>query len=197
MLELLNRIKVESNLDSVSYVYYNKETGKIHKVSSRHSPTTDYSILEVPTSQAEPITSGVKHTDDYRVMFDLSTKTISLKEISRDNRLTINDKLYRIPELEIADLCISKTADGWEFKLSDEIRTFFILHPPAPITGMLQFSITSYDDPNILYRTLIVDLSELVISDIKIPFQYDFEKSNERVSVYTRKYFQSYGITVT
>ena len=197
MLNFLNQVKLDCSNELVSYVYYNKDDGSIHKISSRNTPSDTYSILEVPTSQAEPITSGVKQTADFQVVFDVGTKTIHLKEVLRENKITVNEKLYCIPNTsETVDLFIVKATDKWIFKLSDELKYFFTNHAPAPANGLLQFSVTAFDDPNVLYRTINVDVGTLIEQDIEIPFQHAFETNNTPVSIYTRKYFQHYGFNI-
>jgi hypothetical protein len=198
-INFLNQIKLQCSNELITYVYYNKDDGCIHKISSRNIPTIDYNILEVPTSQAEPLTSGTKQTSDYKVTFDVITKTIQLKEVLRDNKLTVNEKLYRIPDTTgEVDLSIIKdnNKNKWVFTLSDELTYFFTNHSPAPATGLLQFSVTTFDDPNILYRTININVENLIANRIEIPFQYLFETDGTDVSIYTSKYFQLYGFTV-
>ena len=56
---------------------------------------------------------------------------------------------------------------------------------------VLYFSITAKHDPNILYRSLKVSMSELNKIHV-IPFEFENEK-NKDVSLYTAKYFDSYA----
>ena len=55
----------------------------------------------------------------------------------------------------------------------------------------MYFSITAKHDPNILYRSLKIPLSMLA-DKLVIPFKYDAEHK-EDLSIYTAKYFDSYG----
>ena len=78
--ELIDSIKVQQASADYSFVSYNKDSGTIIKIESRRPLDTNHSILSVETDTVLPILEGKKSISDYTVIYDLSTKQITLKE---------------------------------------------------------------------------------------------------------------------
>ena len=61
----------------------------------------------------------------------------------------------------------------------------------------LFFNITRLHDPNILYRSIGINLKDLLDSPgIPIPFIYDWEEHGKDVSIFTNRYLDSYAYRV-
>ncbi len=78
--ELIDSIKVQQASADSSFVSYDKDSGTIIKIESRRPLETNHSVLSVETDTVLPILEGKKSISDYIVIYDLSTKQITLKE---------------------------------------------------------------------------------------------------------------------
>lgn len=87
-----------------SYVYYNKETGKIYKVSSNNVPEKDLEIFEIPTKEVETILTGERRTEEFIITYDVSLKQIRLKEVAYDDtHNTASTMCYELPTITALD----------------------------------------------------------------------------------------------
>lgn len=95
--DLIKKIQVEKvNLES--YVYYNKDTGKIHKISSSNVPDPNYEIIKVSNEEVKPILTGERRTEEFVIVYDLSLKQIRLKEVAFDDSYNTADTMtYLLP----------------------------------------------------------------------------------------------------
>jgi hypothetical protein len=120
---LFQKIKIDAQTADVSYVYYEKETGVIHKISPKKEDS-NFEILELDHKEVKPLLTGEKKTSDYKVAFDMITKSIILKNINEGNIINSYDKiLYKIPkeDLEICDLTITQDFSTSTWKISIKI----------------------------------------------------------------------------
>lgn len=196
---LFQKIKIDAQTANFAYIYYDRVEGSIHKISPRREETT-YKVLEVDHSTAHPFLTGEKKTSDYRISYDVANKTVSLKNINERNSLGAYDKiLYQIPQDNInsADLTIEQNFNTNTWNVSVNIDTLdFVKNHSLSLYDKILLSVTEKDDPNILYRTLYIDLGTLIEQDISIPFTSKFEYTRKNVSIYTNKYFNSYSYKV-
>lgn len=196
---LFQKIKIDAHSVNVVYIYYNKADGSIHKISPRKEETT-YEILEVDHKITYPFLTGEKKTSDYKITYDVASKTVVLNSINEKNSLGTYDKiLYQIPmNNDLADLTIEQDFNTNSWNVSVNVDTLdFVKNHGLSLYDKILLSVTAKDDPNILYRTLYVDLGILVEQTISIPFKFEFEHTRKHVSIYTNKYFDSYSYKVT
>lgn len=196
---LFQKIKIDVHTANFVYIYYDRVEGSIHKISPRREETA-YEILEVDHDTAYPFLTGEKKTSDYRISYDVANKTVALKNINERNPLGTYDKiLYQIPMNNgSADLTIEQDFNTNSWNVSISIDTLdFVKNHSLSLYDKILLSITAKDDPNILYRTLYVDLGTLAEQTISIPFRFEFERTGKHVSIYTNKYFDSYSYKVT
>lgn len=197
--DLIKKIRVEeANLES--YVYYDKETGKIHKISSSNVPDNNYQIIKVSNDEVAPILTGERRTEEFVIIYDLNIKEIRLKEISFNNSYnTANTMVYLLPvtkekilERDV-NVCQNIKQGFWKINLNSTTKRF-LKTTNYNFKEKMYFSITSKFDPNILYRSLECTISDLLSNDeVLIPFKYDIEYSEQDVSIYTVKYFENYS----
>ena len=69
--ELIKKIQV-GVVNSESYIYYNSDNGKIHKISGKNIPDENYSIFAISSDEVTPILSGAGRTDEYTIFRDVS-----------------------------------------------------------------------------------------------------------------------------
>jgi len=95
--DLIKKIQVSAVITD-SYVYYTKETGKIHKISSRNVPNDEYEVIAIPQEEVKPILSGERRSEEFTITYDLSVKQIRLKEIAYDDsHNTASTMCYQLP----------------------------------------------------------------------------------------------------
>lgn len=81
-----------------SYIYYEKETGKINKVSSRNTFEEGFNIFEIDTEEVKPILTGERRTEEFTITYDVSSKQVRLKEIAYDDsHNTAATLCYQLP----------------------------------------------------------------------------------------------------
>lgn len=97
---LINRLSA-GPVSTQSYIYYKKETGKIHKVSSNNIPEDGFEIFEIETDEVKPILTGERRTDEFVIVYDVSLKQIRLKEVAYDDsHNTAATMCYQLPVID-------------------------------------------------------------------------------------------------
>ena len=85
-------------VSTISYVYYDKENGKIHKISSANTPQEGFEVFEIENSEVNPILTGERRTDEFTITYDVSLKQIRLKEVAYDDsHNTAATMTYQLP----------------------------------------------------------------------------------------------------
>lgn len=120
--ELIKKIQV-SAVDPESYIYYNSDDGKIHKISGKNIPDENYSIFAIPSDEVTPILSGARRLDEYIIFRDVSSKQLRLKEIEyQDNHKTALTMCYQLPiikNLHDGHAALEKVYEGAEVYVYD------------------------------------------------------------------------------
>jgi hypothetical protein len=97
---LLKRLTVDVS-NNLSYVYYNKENGKIHKISGRNIPQEGLEVFEVNTNEVKPILAGKRKTEEFTITYDVSLKQVRLKEVAYDDtHKTAATMCYQLPVIK-------------------------------------------------------------------------------------------------
>ena len=113
--DLIKKIQVSAVITD-SYVYYTKETGKIHKISSRNVPNDEYEVVAIPQEEVKTILSGERRTEEFTITYDLSLKQIRLKEIAYDDsHNTASTMCYQLPvikNLNDAHMALEQVYEG-------------------------------------------------------------------------------------
>ena len=95
--DLIKKLSV-APVATTSYVYYEKETGKITKVSSRNVFEEGSEIFEIDTNEINPILTGERRTEEFTITYDVSSKQVRLKEIAYDDsHNTASTMCYQLP----------------------------------------------------------------------------------------------------
>ena len=88
-------------VSTISYVYYEKETGKIHKISSKNTPDEGLTVFEIENEEVLPILSGERRTEEFTIAYDVSLKQIRLKEVAYDDsHNTAATMTYQLPVIK-------------------------------------------------------------------------------------------------
>ena len=78
LASLLRKLKVEA-VSNDAYIYYEKETGSVKKVSNRKYDSDEYEVLIVTQDEAKPLLQGEFRLDEYIIAYDVSLKDRKLK----------------------------------------------------------------------------------------------------------------------
>lgn len=200
---LIKKIQIEAeSLDS--YVYYNKNNGLIHKVSAINTPSTEFNVAVIPRKEVMPILTGKKRLEEYIMYTDISSKQLVLKLVNdikvhntsntMCHRLPISTSLSAADKLPNNDIIVQQDIVNKEWKIKITLDTKnFLISTTNPSNETLYFSVTSKFDPNIFYRSLEVNVSDLLYKNtVSIPFTYEVEGNKDDISIYTAKYFDNY-----
>ena len=181
----------------MQYVGFNKETGKIVSIGNDNT-RTDVNYIQVPLSDVILIKQGVESQDNYHVRYNTKTKDLELASKSEDmfDASFVNDFIYELPVAEIEDPDIRIIQDVpntcWKIEIGKTLKKN-IREKGIRLNASMLFSITAKGDPNILYKTLIVQAGQAVSDNYSIvPFSMPFEMTSEPISIYTARKFDTY-----
>lgn len=187
----------------VEYVaVYDPLTGQVISVGPSYAFTEESHKLLLDQETAESIIEGT--TKISSCVIDLDSNVLEITEIK--NIFKIDDVLHRIvgkewsdikkPDLYITHDSKSKTLTfelsedlGGTKKLSDEFQPVKLRKIVWDGETEMEFLVTEYNDPNLLYEMLSVKINEL-IGKSKVFENIDYGK----FSVYTRRLFRNYII---
>lgn len=182
--------------DELAYVFFNKDTGNVIGISNIPDPAFDY--IQVENSLVVPVLQGSEPITNYVVQYNPKIK--SLEFASRFeyvlDAFLVKDFIYEIPEQELEDPDILIEQDipntCWKVQVGKEFKKN-LKSKGASLNANLMFSITAKHDPNILYKTLFVDFNKAVTDNYYIlPFSMPFETTDQPVSIYTARRFDTY-----
>lgn len=167
------------------HIWYNKNIYKMLKYQEKNTVFSK--------NNAEIILEDVKLFDDENkeLYFD--------KNLSNNDLFLSNNKLYMYKNnssiIDDIDVLIIQNVKNykWQVFLSDNIQRTIKQNHKSNLHRSFILSVTDLNDPNILYRTLNLQINDLILSkQIEIPFEYDWEKNGKSVSIFVDKYFDSY-----
>lgn len=200
LANLIKEINDQISTVSTSFVYYDKETGKIQKISNKKEEYKDFECFKIETEVVKDIILGKKKSDNFVVTYDLFEKRLTVKEASYESELgselnSIRYKLYEIPNTEDSNYDVKIIQDFkkkcWRIKLGKETIKE-LKNSRYNSNDLIYFSITQKHNPNILYKALEIKLKELLNDEIVYEFSYDWEFNKSDISIYTPKFFKSY-----
>ena len=182
---------------------YNPETGQVNSIGPDYSINEKHTI-EVDNDIAEKIISGEIKLS--KCFIDTASGQLEITEVK--NLHKIDDILHRVIEIKWADIDkpdIFVTADLTNNKLTVELSEEYggtkkLDDKFQPVTKRkifwdgetnVNFLITSYNDPHLIFDSLDTKLSNLTESVVfeNVKFPKDF-------SVYTRRLFKNYVLEV-
>jgi len=189
----------------MSYVCFNVREGNILAITN-NEPTEDLDFdcewkhITVDVAEVEDILLGKEDYANFKVMYDRTAFSYKIKriEITPVDELNIQEIVYKVPQVYKhfdADIRLLQDIDNtcWKVYLSKDaagkLRSEF-----ASLKLVLHFSVTQFNNPNILYRILKVDLEKLVnehhyILHFKDKWEYD---PFFPISIFTVRRFDTY-----
>jgi hypothetical protein len=151
--------------------------------------------VEFNTDDYELVVNDVKLYRDKNIHLDFEPLEILGEKFLKDNYLYSYVKGIETDDCYIEqDLRNKQWFISIAFSLKEDasFRRIQDLH-----NKKLFFNITRLHDPNILYRSIGINLKDLLDSPgIPIPFIYDWEEHGKDVSIFTNRYLDSYAYRV-
>ena len=178
------------------HVEFDQNTGDVKAVAPY--PTTDGNSIPVPLTDVIPILKGIEPASRFQVIYNPKLKEM---EFSNKNETalrsdSITDHIFEIPTYEQDDPDFIVYQDQvntcWKFFLSKRLQQS-LKESNVVLYQEMMFSVTAKGDPNVLYKTLFVNLREIMVNNyVVLPFTMQFEWENVDVSVYTPRKFDTY-----
>jgi hypothetical protein len=170
-------------------VYFDPMTYDI--LSITNEKRTDLtSFFEIEFEKVKLFLEGKRDSSQYKLMLNPSkTFEIVSKVINQDSKSSM---LVPITVTNNASLTITHSLNYWEVSLSTEERERL---KNNIIDYSVYIFVTSKDNKNALYRTLIINLEELIKNDnFIVPFENNIEKNISKLMLSTLKFFESYNL---
>jgi hypothetical protein len=189
--------------DPVYVAVFDPNTGKVLSVGPSHAFEDKKHKLVIERDIAELIIEGKIKINECAI--DPQSNTLEMIEVK--NIFKIDDVLHRIiskewTEIEKPEIYITydSSKSTLKFELTEEFSGTKKLDKQfQPVTPrkvlwdgdtILNFLVTDYNDPNILYKMISLKISDLIskskiVKDIQVP---------EKFSIYTRRVFKNYVI---
>jgi hypothetical protein len=180
----------------MSYVIFDLDSGEITSITNIQ-PKESINYIEDDSPDVIDMLIGKETPKMFIVAYDEQVKEYKLnKRIEFEaEKLVIDDLIYQIPTDIESNITIIQDIPNtcWKFLISEELevelRSKFI-----NLKSILHFSITEQNNPNILYKTILVDLEQLVKNHYLVfDFTAEFEKEDIPLSVFTVNRFDSYS----
>ena len=194
---LENSVPVEVKYSAV----FDPRTGKVTSVGPSTAFVDETNKIEIDADVAESIIEGKIRISS--CVIDLKNNKLEIAEVKTVFR--IDDVLHRVSRKEWTDVdcpdvyitCNPKTQTMCVELTEEFYGTYRLPEEYQPVTKrnvlwdgetVMNFFITDYNDPNILYNMLSLKISELEGAS-KVFRNIDFPK---KFSVYTRRIFKNY-----
>jgi hypothetical protein len=193
LIDFIKNIQQVIQTKSYSYVFFDDD-GKIEKISNKTSSDDQSKYIKVLTQNIDDIFTGKRRIEDYKVLYNLQKDLYELRFLNEEIIVPyIGDKIYQIPQVVKSqiysyDLTVRQN-------LKDKCWNFFFNKNVKNISKMLFFSITAKNDPNILYRTILVN-TDADDNCVSIPFKFEKESDSHNISVFTNKVLKKYSYEV-
>jgi hypothetical protein len=182
--------------EKMMYVKFDKETGSILGIKA--TEYTGENSIPVPLDKVRKLISGEDSTTAFEVRYN--TKIKQMEFGSRyDTQMrgnSVNNFIYDVPQ------GVGKSPDI--LIVQDVVNTCWKVHIGAvlgdslrgkgvAVNDRMMLSVTAKGDPNILYKTLFVELADVVRDNyVVLPFTMPFEHSDEPISIFTSRKFDTY-----
>lgn len=175
------------------YVYFD-DTGTITSISGRTDDTDNmYAIFKLDDILL--FIEGTYKFSDYTVkrnsnplVYDIVKRKVNIKQRSAENQIS------KIVEIDSADINIEMTDSSIVISASDGLVAYSNLDKNQSVvvagTDSHPFFITHKDKPEFLISMQLIKFSDL-LSGEKVIINYDYKYD---ISIYTRKYFDSYSL---
>ena len=169
------------------YAHYNVDTKRIYGIANHKSTETG---IEITRTEFLDFISGVKDFHNYTVS---KKKLVLFNEViaepSNSIFFLIKDKPKKKTELSVdwnlKDKC-------WKFSMLDECKE----HAVDTMSAQALFFVVSKENFNLLFKTIIINIADLVANTVTVPFSTEAEYDLPSIELATRFTFKSYGLDI-
>lgn len=187
---LLSQLTCDVSQEEHHYVYYDKDTNKIEKITPVKDNSSTDDFFQISSEIVSPILLGTKKIDDYTVYYDFSLKCRYIKLIKLYHNFSQN-LIEVFDETISADLEILVRQQNITFSITKDLHEH-ISSDDSPIIC----AIAEKNNPYKLYNSVIFPAKNLVDSDFCIDYQFTKDILENGVSIYTNKIFDTYSLKV-
>jgi hypothetical protein len=168
------------------WAVYDPDTGKVKGIYPNESADSFEHKIKIDSEIAEAIGTGKILLSNCVIDFD--SDTLEITEVK--SLVKIDDVLHRVSEKQWSDIenpevTITSKNNKLIFSMSEKAKGKKRIHYNGDT--LMDFYITEYNDPNILFEKITIQLDNLITQD-KI-FQFDY---SGKFSVFTRRIFKQY-----
>jgi len=205
-LDILNMFSSAKPIKIKYFAEYNSETGEIIKVGPEHAFTGVDRKIEIEEDFAISILKG--ETRFNKCYVDIVNNQLLLTEDK--NVVGIDDLLHRIVDEKWADhddpyifLTYNKKNKSIKIEMTEKYYgtkkwpkkydNFTKRRVHWAGESIMNFIVTEYNDPTIIFGTFSVSANDLVDKSVTIQLE-DFDK--EDFSIFTRRIFKNYSIKI-
>jgi hypothetical protein len=169
------------------YAHYNIDTKRIYGIANHKSFEAG---VEITRNEFLDFVTGIKDFHHYTV----SKKSLILfNEViatpSNSIFFVINEKPKKKTEL-IVDWNLKDTC--WSFSILDEYKASAI----DEMSAQALFFVVSKENFNLLFKTIIINIADLVAGTVIVPFSTEVEHDLSKIELATRFTFKSYGLNI-
>jgi len=198
----LEKLMASIVMPEIKYVaVFDPDTGAVTSVGPSYAFPQEKFILDLDDETALSIIEG--RTKIHSCFVDPASNTLELSEVK--TVIKMDDVLHRIVDSQWSniakpDIHITYNNSTIVFQLTEELYGTYILDKKfQPVKKrkvrwdgdtQLHFFITEYNDPNILYQSVVVTLADIIAKSHTV----DVTNLPEKFSVYTRRIFKNYVI---
>ena len=190
--------------DDFRFVFYEPETGEIKGISNMANDQTLPSVT-VTFSQVKNLLEGTDIIHNYKVIFSPDAKDYAFIRLDEQEEIlqSVHDVIFQFPASIDTSVPLEYDPTNDITVIQDYSETCWKIYINGTLARSLrdrklyfdqtyEIYLTEFNDPNVLYKTLKVPMTELINNFYCIlPFDR-VDEDEVRVSVYARKLFEKY-----
>lgn len=190
-------------MDMTRYVYYDPDNGLIKYITG--SLVYDLPYVTVQYDQVKGIIEGTEHLENYKIIFSPDDKDFVFikKDDEEEIFQTIDEIIFQLPSLIDTSYPLEYDPFNDITIVQDYVDTCWKIYINGSLANTLKlkhlyfdkefhFYITAYNDPNILHKTMVIPIKDLVENFYYIiPFD-SLDYNETKISIFTRKIFTKY-----
>jgi hypothetical protein len=175
-------------------VYFDIDTGKLLGITNKildQYPT----YFEVPVQEVEDFLVGSRDMLRHKVIFDVKEQNYKIVSHQESVIAYVDDHIFRINHIKSPQVIVVQDFNNkcWTISASTEVKER-MKEVGARLEEVMLFSITQYNNPNILHNHFYVRLRDIIEKDsVQFNFISQIEEEIGEVSVYTNKKFERYS----
>jgi len=169
------------------WAVYDPDTGKVQGVYPNSSADAFKHKIKIDKDIGEAIGDG--RISLFNCYIDFESDSLEIVEVQ--SLIKIDDILHRIIDsrwtnVQNPELTIKVKNDIVNFSLSEIVKSKKRIHYSGDT--LMNFYITAYNDPNVLYEKITIQLDKLITDDIT----FKINNLPIKFSIYTRRIFKKY-----